>query len=334
MVSQEVIAASNRRLPSKLVGVFVGATSGIGEYTLKSFAKHCSYPTAYFVGRSQPAADRILGELKTINSNGTYTFIQSDISLVKNVDAVCAQVLENESFINVLIMSQATFLFGMDTAEGVHFPASLLFHSRTRFTLNLLPLLQAAPTLRRVVSIFTGTKEGPIVNEDLQVRKMSGSPLKLRGQAASCVTLAMEEVAKRAPDVSFIHDYPGPVRGNMARDGGWFNLTLRVMAGMLGPIFNIPDEVSGDRHVFLATSARYPANKTGADGVEVEKGTGIAKGTDGKIGSGVYVVNQVCESGDEKVVNMLEQLRAEGKNKFVWDFVEGELKRITGKVSI
>jgi hypothetical protein len=63
MVSLKYVQLSNGRiasaLPPHLVCVFVGATSGVGEYSLKTFAKYANQPRIYFVGRSQEAADRI-----------------------------------------------------------------------------------------------------------------------------------------------------------------------------------------------------------------------------------------------------------------------------------
>jgi NADP-dependent 3-hydroxy acid dehydrogenase YdfG len=56
MVSLKDVQLSNSRiaseLPSHLVAVFVGATSGIGEASLKKFAKYACQPRIYFVGRS------------------------------------------------------------------------------------------------------------------------------------------------------------------------------------------------------------------------------------------------------------------------------------------
>lgn len=333
MVSLDIVQSSNAQLPSRLIAVFVGGTSGIGEYTLKAFARHCQHPHAYFIGRSQSAADRILSELKTLNPKGEYTFIKSDISLIKNVDKTCEEISAKERYVNILFNTSGTMITGVETDEGLHLPASLVIHSRTRFALNLLPLLQAAPDLRRVVSCSFGTKEGPIVNEDLQVRNISGSPLKLRGQAAATITLSLEEVAKRAPDISFIHDFPGPVRSNIARDGGWRNFMLRTVFKVIGPLVYIPDNESGDRHLYLATSAKYPAKTGNVDGVKRD-GVEVARGTDGEKGSGVYVVDEKCEEGNARVVQVLEALRKEGRNEFVWQHIQGEFKRITGKESM
>jgi hypothetical protein len=98
----------------------------------------------------------------------------------------------------------------VETVEGLHYAAALVVHSRTRFIVNLLPLLQKATGLRHVVSVFTATKEGPIDTTDFQGWKV---PLMAqRSHASSLVTLSFEALATKAPDVSSIHNFPGFVR--------------------------------------------------------------------------------------------------------------------------
>ena len=110
MVSLTAMEASNARvatdLPPGLVGVFIGATSGIGENCLKAFTKHANKPRAYFVGRSQEAGDRILSELKALNPEGSYVFRKADVSLIKVVDEICIDIKSKEKAINILCLSQ------------------------------------------------------------------------------------------------------------------------------------------------------------------------------------------------------------------------------------
>jgi NADP-dependent 3-hydroxy acid dehydrogenase YdfG len=109
MVSLSEIQASNARIssiyPPGLVAVFVGATSGIGEITFKTFAKYSRQPRAHFVGRSQDAADRIIAECKELNPEGEFHFIKADISLIRGVDKVCKEIKEKEKVINILFLS-------------------------------------------------------------------------------------------------------------------------------------------------------------------------------------------------------------------------------------
>lgn len=115
MVSLSTVIASNAliltTLPVGLVAIFVGGTSGIGEATLKKFAKHAQKPRVYIIGRSQEAADRILAECKEINPEGEFIFLKVDVSLIRNVDEVCEDLKKKETVINLLFLSQGVPLF-------------------------------------------------------------------------------------------------------------------------------------------------------------------------------------------------------------------------------
>ena len=110
MVTLSVAQASNASiattLPSGMVAVFVGGTSGIGGHALKSFAEHARSPLIYLVGRSQEAADVIIADCTKLNPDGRYIFIQSDVSLLNNVVQVCERILSETKTINLLFQSQ------------------------------------------------------------------------------------------------------------------------------------------------------------------------------------------------------------------------------------
>jgi hypothetical protein len=201
-----------------------------------------------------------------------------------------------------------------------------------RFILNLLPLLENATSLRRVVSVLIATCEGPIDPENMLG---VGFPLrKWRDQVASEETLLLEEAARRAPNVSFIHTLPGVVRSGITRDaeGLGMGIVIRI-SRLLGPLIETPPAESGERHVFLATSARYAPREGGASGAGVpviEAFAPTAKGSDGQMGSGTYTVDVKGESSPPRVERVLATLREDGTAQKVWDYVEGDFKRITG----
>lgn len=115
MVSLSAVQDSNSQIAATFgpgsVAVFVGATSGIGETSLKQFARHSQAPRIYFIGRSQEAGDRITGELQALNKAGTYIFVKADISLIKVVDDVCRDIRSKEKAINLLFQSQGSLHF-------------------------------------------------------------------------------------------------------------------------------------------------------------------------------------------------------------------------------
>lgn len=99
----------------------VGATSGIGESTLKQWCRHTIKPRVYVVGRSQDAADRIFSELKTIQPETEANFIRKDLTLIKNVDEVCEEIKAKESKLNLLFMTPGTLSLKGRDGEGLIF---------------------------------------------------------------------------------------------------------------------------------------------------------------------------------------------------------------------
>lgn len=96
---------------SGLVAVFVGATSGIGMGTLKQFAKYAQAPKVYILGRSKKAATPLLNEIQASNPEGKFEFIESEISLMKNVDSACEQIKKNEKKVDILFLSPGYLSF-------------------------------------------------------------------------------------------------------------------------------------------------------------------------------------------------------------------------------
>ena len=97
---------------------------------------------------------------------------------------------------------------------------------------------------------------------------------------------------------------------------------------MLRTYVLVPLDESGERHLYLATSARFPAVKGRCDGVRLGDGVDVALGTTGEMGSGVYWLGSDCESASPAVRELLAELREKGMVEEVWRHTEGEFKRI------
>lgn len=114
MVNIKDVRASNatfKESKESLTAVFVGGTSGIGKGTLKQFAKHAHAPKVYVVGRSKKSAQPLLDELAASNPQGTFVFLETEISLMKNVDKVCEEIKARESKIDLLFMTPGYLSF-------------------------------------------------------------------------------------------------------------------------------------------------------------------------------------------------------------------------------
>lgn len=126
MVQLDVVRACEKELINKqsITAVFVGGTSGIGEYSLRALAAlHGSSGhglRVYLVGRNQNAANTIIADCRRLCPTGDFNFVRaSDLASLREVDRVCKEIttsVEDSAgqsvSIDLLVMSQAFFAFG------------------------------------------------------------------------------------------------------------------------------------------------------------------------------------------------------------------------------
>ncbi|RMZ08623.1 hypothetical protein D0862_03892 [Hortaea werneckii] len=264
MVAISEVKSANATLdksPQELTAVFTGATNGIGLATLRAFAKHISSPRAIIIGRSQTKFANELDNLRTINPKGTYTFLETDISLIQNIDQICQTIQThlNGTKIDLLLMSQGYISFnGRETnADGLDTSISLRYYGRMRLAQNLLPSMSEHA---RVLSILAGGQEGKIIEDDLDLERNYSIPASM-AQFASMTTLSFDHLAKARPEKSFIHVFPGLTStGLLGRSAtGVLGLLMRwVLEPVLG-LFSSTSEEVGERMLYYATSGVYKA---------------------------------------------------------------------------
>ncbi|MCJ1380168.1 hypothetical protein MMC17_003271 [Xylographa soralifera] len=348
MVKIDVVRSCNSTLvkTQPLVAVFVGGTAGIGENTIRALATTHSDQgkglRLYIVGRNADAAKKIISECVHVCPVGQFRFVQAgDLSLLKDVDRVCSEITrmeEDESAnggnarVDLLVMSHAYFplLFRPrnETKEGLDMNMSLLYYSRMRFIMKLLPLLLASPLPAHVVSVYAAGNEGKINPEDLSLRApQQYGQANMRSHNTYMTTLFMEQLAERHPGhLSLVHIFPGLVFTDAFHNAGlptWFKFAFGLAAPFVRP-FTVPLEENGQRILFLA-SPRYPArqaikSETTADHNKANANNGaveIAVGTDGNRGSGAYA----CDPNGETIPlkQTYKKLREEGLAGKVWD---------------
>ncbi|KAK9318813.1 hypothetical protein V1517DRAFT_334515 [Lipomyces orientalis] len=335
MVNIKDVRISNSNLKTKtpgMVALFVGGTSGIGKGTLRQLAKCANAPKVYIVGRSMTSAALLLSELETLNPLGTFIFIETEISLIKNVDTVCAEIKGKEQKLDLVFLSAGYLSVAgrQETSEGIDTFGSLAYYGRLRIIDNLLALLCASLN-PRVISIFNAGKELAIDLDDLELRKRY-SFTNAVNSATTQTTLAFEELAKVYPMVSFCHVHPGFVTtGILARLTGTAKGIWRLPAILarwtLVPVLHLfgrSIDEAGEWGVFVATSAKYPPaepkdpHEVGValpDGVDVAKSSVV---TDGK-GNGVYRIDNYGESVENECDKILADYRADQVEKKVWE---------------
>ena len=129
MISLGLVRATNTKLVNDhaLVAVFVGAASGIGEFSVRALAAahgtHGKGLRLYLVARNEAAAKKILVECLEVCPSGQFIFVKAnDLSLLKNVDEVSAKIISLEeqeakakgetARIDFLVMCQGIVNFG------------------------------------------------------------------------------------------------------------------------------------------------------------------------------------------------------------------------------
>lgn len=149
----------------------------------------------------------------------------------------------------------------------------------------------------------------------------------LMGHEASITTLALEVHHKTAPEVSFVHNFPGAVESGIARGSiGGLMRVLKTIWAILGPLVHIPLVEAGNCHLFFCTSARFSVGfQDMTAGVPLVEGLTLAKGTDGQVGSGVYSIDADGESASPKVEKLLAQFRSQGMVEQVWENIESDI---------
>ncbi|KAK9258043.1 hypothetical protein V1519DRAFT_470215 [Lipomyces tetrasporus] len=320
MVNIKDVRVSNSNLKAKNTGhgpLFVIGTSGIGKGTLRQFAKCANAPKVYIVDRSMTSAAPLLSELESLNPLGTFIFIETEISLIKNVDTVCAEIKGKEQNLDLVFLSAGYLSVAgrQETSEGIDTFSSLAYYGRLRIIDNFLPLLSASVS-HRVISIFNGGKESTIDLHDLELRN-SHSFTNAINSATTQTTLAFEELAKVYPMVTFCHVHPGFVTTGI----------LDRLTGTVKGIWRLPAILARWNVVpvvQLFGSAKYPPAEPKHPhevGVALPDGVDVAKSSvvkDGK-GNGVYRIDSYGESVENECDRILADYRADQVEKKVWE---------------
>ena len=316
MVAIEVIRESNRRiakLPERLVALFLGATSGIGQSSLVQFATHAVRPCIYIVARQASATKGLLEELHERNQEGTYTIIEKDVSLIRETNDVVDFVKTRESKLDLLFESVGFISFSgrQETIEGLEPSMMTRYYSRLYAVQGLLPLLNAAVS-PRVVSILAGGQEAKMNEDDLDLRKPGNySIVGAAVHSATMLTLSYEHLARENPRISFVHAYPGMVATPIFSRGsaGLLGLVMRWVVQPLANSFGTSVDEAGARALFYSTSDRYSVS----DGT-VPLAEGMRKSP--KSEGGVFLSNEKSESVDNE--KTLADFRVRGVDEQVW----------------
>lgn len=92
-----------------VVCVFSGATGGIGEGTLEKMVVMFQGATFYVLGRSAERFTTQRAKLESLNPSLKLVFLETQVSLIADIDAATQKILAVEKKVDYLYMSQACF---------------------------------------------------------------------------------------------------------------------------------------------------------------------------------------------------------------------------------
>lgn len=107
---------------------------------------------------------------------------------------------------------------------------------------------------------------------------------------------------------------------------GLRGVLIRAYIYLLGRWVCVPIEESGERQLYISTSAKFPDSKCENVAVQLGDGVKVARGTTWQMGSGLYSVAWDCESASN--FDLFAELRGKGMVDEVWRHTEREFERV------
>jgi NAD(P)-dependent dehydrogenase (short-subunit alcohol dehydrogenase family) len=307
MTSIKTVRASNAAIDlDKLprVAVFVGATSGIGKATLSLLLSKQTSIKVYIVGRNQSKNAELLDAFRQSNSKAEIVWIEAQVSLMAEVKRATDEIKRKEKSIDLLVQSAGIFPLAdrTKTSEGLDLFLALGYYSKVVFLSELLPLLQASTNNPRAITILGAGEEDPApIVDDYDLEKPENYSLaKHLAHSGTGITLAMQRLAAKYPDVTLIHTHPGLVSTDLinkalaGKTAWWTGIAATILSVLrfVLPLFWTVDQAA-ERELYVATTSRFG----GKGAAPLVAGQTAGKNMDGNTSTGsVYVVGEKLEA--------------------------------------
>lgn len=226
--------------------VITGGTDGIGRAAAIQLAK--LRVRLLLIGRNPDRGEAAVAEIKRVSGNDAVTFLQADLSLVKNVQRAAQQIRETFDRLDVLAHCAGN-LFPRQrtlTKEGVELSFAIQYAARFVLTNELLDLLRTAPAPQVLSVAGGGTISGKVDFDNLQGEKSYGFVEAIKTTSRACDLLTVEQIA-RYPEITFYNYGPGLVRsGQIVK-----NPVMRLLMNTVGRPFSRSAEQAANDIVAL-----------------------------------------------------------------------------------
>jgi len=236
--------------------VVTGATSGIGRATAEILASQGA--SVIGVGRSSERCRKSEMELRSLSCPGSLNYLVCDLALksqILNLGQEIRSLLKKKNIMHLdgLVNSAGIFAFTYKpTSEGLELQWAVNHLAPFRLTLEMLPLLEKAPTARMVTVSSQSHRWGRIHWRDVNLRHFYGG-LRAYGQAKLANILFTLELNRRLGANSTVKAFaadPGLVKTDIGLKGTpW--LVRRVWS--LRRAAGDPPEKPAQAIVFLLT---------------------------------------------------------------------------------
>lgn len=322
MPSLATIRTANRaRARDPKTALFVGATSGIGLGAVEALLTHNPGSTVFLVGRSASRFAATLARLRRRDPAARITFLEAQVSLLQEVDRVCAAVAERVAALDVLWLSQGGLGLRENegsTAEGVPVDFAVSYYGRVRLMQRLAPLLARAGE-GRVVSVLCAGVEGSVDVADPGLREEGSYAAAgfwgAQRQGVTMQSLAMRALAARHPDVTFVHTNPGAVSSEVHAKwsrayGGWWAPVGWLITGVLVPLMRMvgyTPEQAGETGLFEALDETFDRSRTGCN---------------------FFRVNERADDVGTKGAAVLAKYQQDGTGERIWEHTLGVFDEI------
>ncbi|KAJ7069447.1 NAD(P)-binding protein [Mycena amicta] len=255
--------------------IFVGGTSGIGQGMAEAFARHTKgNASIIIVGRNRAAAESIIASFPKPTADGVkHEFVECDMTLMKTVGRVAAELRARIPKINFLVLSPGVMTLDgrNETEEGIDRKLAVHYYGRHRFIKEVLPSLEAAHAAgedAKVMSVLAAGHGGSINVDDLGLKKTFSLPNAAKA-ATTYNDIMVKDFAARYPGLSFIHSYPGTVNTGLFKTSNSAVIRYsQLLVPLLSP-FLYSVESSGEHQLHGLLKADAGASRTNDKGDDI-----------------------------------------------------------------